>query len=65
MHYSIICKSTQKFTELEQKLYKDYPEYSETNNYFLINGNKVNKNKSLEENKIRNSDIIILALNNI
>ena len=65
MHYSIICKNTQKFIELEQKLYKDYPEYSKSDNYFMINGNKVNKDKSLDENKIRNSDIIILTQNDI
>ena len=65
MHYSIICKNTQKFTELEEKLYKEYPEYSKSNNYFIINGNRVNKTKSLDENKIRNNDIIILTENNI
>ena len=65
MYYSIICKNTQKFIELEQKLYKDYPEYSKSENYFMINGNKVNKKKSLDENKIRNNDIIILTQNNI
>jgi len=65
MFYSIICKNTQKFNELEKKLYKDYPEYSESNNYFMINGNKVNKDKSLDENKIRNNDIVILTQNNI
>ena len=65
MFYSIICKNTQKFTELEEKLYNDYPEYSKSNNYFIINGNRVNKTKSLDENKIRNNDIIILTQNNI
>ena len=62
--YSIICKNTQKFTELEEKLYNDYPQYSKSNNYFIINGNRVNKTKSLDENKIRNNDIIILTQNN-
>ena len=61
----ILCKNTQKFIELEQKLCNDYPEYSESNNYFMINGNRVDKNKSLDENKIRNSDVIILTQNNI
>ena len=65
MHYSVICKNTEKFIELEKKLYKDYPEYSKSDIYFMINGNKVNKDKSLDENKIRNSDIIILTQINI
>ena len=65
IHYSIICKNTQKFIELEKKLYNDYPEYSKSDNYFMINGNRVDKTKSLDENKIRNNDIIILTQNNI
>jgi len=62
---SVICKNTEKFSELEEKLYNDYPEYSNFDNYFLINGNRVNKKKTLDENKIKNGDIIILIINNI
>ena len=65
MYYSIICKNTQKFIELEKKLYNDYPEYSKSDNYFIINGNRVDKTKSLDENKIRNNNIIILTQNNL
>ena len=65
MFYSIICKNTQKFNELEKQLYKDYPEYSKSDNYFMINGNRVDKTKSLDGNKIRNNDVIILTQNNI
>ena len=60
VHYSIICKNTQKFTEIEHKLYQRYNEYLESENYFLANGKKINKYKSLEENNIKNSDIITL-----
>ena len=42
------------------KLYKDHPEYSESENYFISNGRKVDIFKSLDENKIHNGDIIIL-----
>ena len=65
MFYSIICKNTQKFIELEKKLYNDYPEYSKSDNYFMVNGNRVDKTKSLDKNKIRNNDVIILTQNNI
>ena len=65
MNYSIICKNTQRFIELEKKLYNVYPQYSESNNYFMINGNRVNKAKTLDKNDIRNSDTIILTQNNI
>ena len=60
IHHSFICKNTDKFTKVEYLLYEIYPEYMETDNYFVINGNKINKYKSLEENKIKNSDIITL-----
>ena len=60
VHYSVICKNTDKFNILENKLYEEYPEYLESDNYFIVNGNKINKYKSLEFNKINNHDIIML-----
>ena len=63
IHYSCICKNTDKFNKLESILYEKYPEYSESENLFYVNGNKINKYKSLEFNKIKNSDIIILKNN--
>ena len=60
IHYSFICKNTDKFNRIEGLLYDIYPEYKEVENYFLANGNKVNKFKTLEENRIKNSDIITL-----
>ena len=60
IHFSIICKNTTSFNRIEEKIYKDYPEYLEIENYFLVNGNKINKYKTMEENKIKNSDIIVL-----
>ena len=44
-------------------LYKEYPEYSESDNHFYANGNEINKDKSLEFNKIKNNDAIILKTN--
>ena len=60
IHFSIICKNTEKFNKLEEKLYEKYPEYSITNNDFVVNGNRIQKSKTLQENNISNSDIIIL-----
>ena len=60
IHYSIICKNTDKFINLEEKLYNDYPEYFKKDCcFFLVNGNLINKSQTLDENKIQNSDIII------
>lgn len=62
IQHSIICKNTDKFIKIEAILYKEYPEYEELSNYFLSNGKKISKFKTLEENKIKNSDIITLFL---
>jgi len=58
--YSIICKNTERFSIIENKLYNSYSEYSNPENYFIFNGRKINKVKTLEENGIKNNSIIIL-----
>ena len=62
IQHSIICKNTEKLNRLVEKLYKDFPEYSEYSDqyFFISNGKKVNIFKSLDENNIHNSDVIIL-----
>ena len=60
VHYSCICKNTDKFNKIENTLYEAYPEYKKSENNFFVNGNKINKYKSLDFNKIKNNDIITL-----
>jgi len=60
IHYSIICKNTDIFYNLELKLYQKYTELSEVENYFTVNGRRVNKTKNLEFNKIKDNNVIIL-----
>ena len=60
LHYSIICKNTDEFYKIESQLYKKYPEYTENENFFILNGKKINKYKTLEQNGVKNNDIIIL-----
>ena len=60
MHYTIICKNTDRFNMIKNILYDKYPENIENENYFTINRIKINKNKTLEQNNIKYSDIIIL-----
>ena len=60
LYYSIICKNTERFSTIENKLYDSYSEYSNPGNYFIFNGRKINKVKTLEENGIKNNSIIIL-----
>ena len=58
--YSVVCKNTDIFNNIEKKFYEDYNEYYNTENNFTVNGNRIHKLNSLDENKINNNDIIIL-----
>ena len=60
MYYSLICKNTEKFNSVENRLYDIYPDYQEGENCFYINGNKITKSKTLDENGIKYSDIIMM-----
>ena len=62
--YSVIIKNTELFSKIETLLYNKYPKYTDTENYFLANGNRINRHKSLETNNIKNNDIITLYINN-
>ena len=41
-------------------LYFRYPKYIESNNYFLLGRDKMDRNKTLEQNNINDNDVIIL-----
>ena len=62
--YSIICKNTDNFSIIENLIYNKYPCYKNENNIFIINGQTINKNKNLEYNNIKYSDIIEIKTNN-
>ena len=62
VNYALPCKNTDIFVKLEEKLYNEYPEYKDINTYYTVNGNIIKRFKSLEENKIKSSDKIILNI---
>ena len=57
--FSLICKNTDKFQKVENKFYENYPEYNSNNGKFFFKNNLLGKEKTLEECKLRNNDIII------
>ena len=59
-NYSIICKNTDKFVRLEEQLYEDFPEYKDKETYFIKNGDKIKRFKSIDENNIKKNDILML-----
>jgi len=58
----ILCKNTDYFNSLENQLYKKYEEYENNINYFTVGGRRILPNKTLEENKIKDNDVIVLNI---
>ena len=54
VHYAITCLKQNTFAEVEEKLYKKFPIYRNTNNNFIANDNIVLRFKTIEENQIGN-----------
>ena len=60
IHYSIVCKNTDKINKLEEELYSEYPQFSETDNYFICKGKVISKFHTFESNNIKNGDVIVV-----
>jgi len=60
LNYSIVCKSTDKFNIVINRIFDIYPEYIEKKCFFICNGNVINEYKDIQENKIKNGDTIIV-----
>ena len=61
--HPIACKNTDIFVRIEEQLYDKFPEYKEySNTFFTVNGTMIKRFKSMEDNKIKNGDKIILNI---
>ena len=60
IHYSIVCKNTDTIHNLEGELYKEYPQFSETDNFFMCKGKVLNKFHAFDSNNIKNGDVIVV-----
>ena len=58
--YAIPCSGDDVFAEIEEILYREYPEYRETNNTFLANGKEILRFKTIDDNKIGTGKPIML-----
>ena len=61
VHFATSCLKSTVFAEVEEKLYKLYPEYRETNNTFIANGRTILRFKTIDDNKIGNGLPIMLV----
>ena len=60
VNYGIKCIKDETFAEVEEKLYKRYNDLRNTNNMFTANAKPVLRFKTINENNIRDGDIIQL-----
>ena len=58
INYNVICKNTDLFVDLEKKLFQDFPEYKEFETYYQVGARKINRFKTVEENYIKNNEVI-------
>jgi len=56
--YCLTCKNTDLFVRLEERLYKDFPDLTNFEIFFEVNARRIKRFKTIEENKIKNNDII-------
>ena len=57
-HYSLPCKNTELFVRLEERLYNEYPQFKNYETYFEVRTKRIKRFKTLDENKIKNGDVI-------
>ena len=57
-HFSLECKNTDLFVTLEEKLLNEFPEFKKYDTYYQVNTYRMKRYLTLEENKIKNNDII-------
>ena len=57
-NYSLACKNTDLFVRLEEILYQDYLKFKDFETYFEVRTKRIKRFKTIEENDIRNNDVI-------
>ena len=61
-HYNLICKNNDLFVTLEERLYKDFPQFKNYNTFFQANGKTIKRFKTMDENRIKNNDVISIFI---
>ena len=59
-NFSLVCKNTDIFISQEERLYESYPQYKNEDTYFEANGKRIKRFKTLDENGIKNNDVICM-----
>ena len=61
-NFILPCKDSELFVRIEEKLYDEYSEYKENETYFMVDGSKIKRFKTLKENNIKSGSIIMLNI---
>ena len=59
----LTCKTVDFFQEVEKKLYNKYPKLVEKNIHFAFNGNIINRDLTIGDNKIKHGSCILIIEN--
>ena len=59
-HVGIKCLSSDTFAEIEEKLYKKFENFRNTNNTPICNGRIILRFKTLSENNIKDENVVQL-----
>lgn len=62
INYSISCNENDIFATIEEKLYQIFSDYRETENFFLFEGKKILRFKTIKENNIDNGKTVIMIV---
>ena len=63
-HYNLVCKNTDLFVRLEERLYEDFPQFKDYETIFEVNARRIRRFKTLDENNIKSNDIINIFIEN-
>ena len=63
INYLMVCRNSDNFEDIEEKLFNEYPQLKNKNIYFMANGNVINRCETLEKNGIKNSTVILIIEN--
>ena len=62
-HYNVICKNTDLFVRVEERLYNDFPQFKDYETFFNVKGKRIKRFKTIADNKIKNNDVINIFIN--
>ena len=60
IHFTTTCHKKDYLSKIKELLFEQYPEYKKDKNIFYLKDKKIGENKSLENNGVKDNDILLL-----